>query len=95
MENKQTIEPELIRQLAKALNVSGESIENLTDEMVANFFHSNNFYDSSASHATFNERCNLTFNPLDKLIEIVGKNEALYEQLLKVEREKMLCLKDF
>jgi len=92
VEKKETIEPELIRQLAQALNVPGESIENLTDEMVANFFHSNNFYDNSASHATFNERCNLTFNPLDKLIEIVAKNEALYEQLLKVEREKNALL---
>lgn len=102
VEKKETIEPELIRQLAKALNVPTESIENLTNEMANNFFNTYNFHDNSASQASIsslNEQCAITFNPLEKLMEVINdnkalseKNEKLYEALLKSEREKNALL---
>lgn len=96
IENKETIEPEVIAQVAKALNVSEKTIENLTDEMAATFFNTYNFHDNSSNQGAIgNNNSPNTFNPLDKLMEVIGKNEtlheqvkALYEQLLKVEREK-------
>lgn len=102
IENKETIEPEVIGQIAKALNVSEKTIENLTDEMAATFFNTNNFYDNSSNQgsiANSNQQSTLNFNPLDKLMEVISKNEVLheqvktlYEQLLKVEREKNALL---
>lgn len=98
VEKKETIEPELIKQLAKALNVSEESIENLTNEMASSIFNTYNFNDTS-SVGNLIQNGPVNFNPLDKLMELVGKNEALheqvktlYEQLLKVEREKIAFL---
>ena len=67
-------------QIAKALGVTVEAIENFTEESVFNFF--NNFYDNSANNGYLNNTNNhCTFNPLDKVIE-------LYERLVQVEKEK-------
>lgn len=97
VEKKEIIEPELIKQLASALNVPEESIENLTNEMATNIF-TNHFHDGS-SGGNLIQNGPVNFNPLDKVMELVGKNEALheqvkvlYEQLLKVEREKNALL---
>jgi hypothetical protein len=70
-------------QIAKALGVTVEAIENFTEESVFNFF--NNFYDNSANNGQGNGNTNhnaCTFNPLDKVVE-------LYERLVQVEREKV------
>jgi transcriptional regulator with XRE-family HTH domain len=98
LEGRETIEPELIQQIAKTLNVSPQAIENITDEAVNNYFN-NNFYDNSIQGANTNNNCILNFNPLEKLLEAISdnkilaeKNEKLYDQLLKVEREKNALL---
>jgi len=50
LEDRQMIEPELIEQIAKALNVSADAIESITDEVATNYFnHNNNFYDNSTN----------------------------------------------
>jgi len=96
LEDKETIEPELVEQVAKALNVSIEAITNMTDERATQFFNTNNFYDHSQGGNFGNNNNNtLNFNPLEKVMELVSKNEALYEQLLKVEREKNALLERF
>ena len=55
-----------------------------------------NNYEGSNPGATAvnggNQNYNCTFNPLDKLMELVEKNERLYEEVLKVEREKNALL---
>ncbi|MCD9019126.1 helix-turn-helix domain-containing protein [Parachryseolinea silvisoli] len=89
LEDKETIEPEILELAAKALNVTPTILANTTEEMATNFFNNYNFHEGSANQgAVGNNHSPITFNPLDKLMEVVGKNEALYEQLLKVEREK-------
>ncbi len=68
----------------------------LLTKMVNNYFNNNNFFEGSANNGvannTNNEGFTLTFNPLEKLMEIIAENKALYEQLLKVEREKNTLL---
>jgi transcriptional regulator with XRE-family HTH domain len=87
LEGRETIEPELIHQIAKTLNVSPLAIESITDEVVTNYFN-NNFYDNSIQGANTNNHCTISFNPLEKLMEVIAKNEILYEKILQVEREK-------
>jgi len=41
----------------------------------------------------FNEYQGCTFNPLDKLMEVVDENKKLHERLLAIEREKIDLLK--
>ena len=82
IETSETVDFDKLVQIAKALGVTVEAIENFTEESVFNFF--NNFYDNSANNGaqgnTTNNHCN--FNPLDKVVE-------LYERLVQVEREKV------
>ncbi|OXA96104.1 helix-turn-helix domain-containing protein [Flavobacterium hercynium] len=76
IENSDTIDDEKLKEVARALGVSVEAIENFTDEGMVNYF--NTFNDNSTG-TVGNYHCN--FNPLDKVVE-------LYERLVQTEREK-------
>ncbi|ABQ07873.1 helix-turn-helix domain-containing protein [Flavobacterium johnsoniae] len=81
IETSETVDFDKLVEIAKALGVTVEAIENFTEESVFNFF--NNFYDNSSSQGnSFNQGMNATFNPLDKVIE-------LYERLVQAEKEKV------
>jgi hypothetical protein len=88
LEGSELVEAKLLAQIAEALKVPVEAIENFTEEGASTYF--NSFYDSSATSAHFNYQC--AINPLDKYFEMVEKNERLYEALLKAEREKIVLL---
>lgn len=85
IEQSEEVEDTTLDKIAKVLGISVEGIKNFTEEAVVNFF--NTFNDTSA----FNNHC--TFNPLDKLMEVVEENKQLYERLLASEREKIELLK--
>ena len=83
IETSETVDFEKLVQIAKALGVTVEAIENFTEESVFNFF--NNFYDNSANNGQGNGNTNhnaCTFNPLDKVVE-------LYERLVQAEKDKV------
>ena len=81
IETSETVDFDKLVQIAKALGVTVEAIENFTEESVFNFF--NNFYDNSSSQGnSFNQGMNATFNPLDKVVE-------LYERLVQAEKDKV------
>jgi transcriptional regulator with XRE-family HTH domain len=80
LEQKETIEPDLLEQLAKALKVPKEAIQNFDEEAAINIIgNTYNSHDTSTLNA-FNYRP--TFNPMDKIVE-------LYEALVKSEKEKV------
>lgn len=88
LENSEEIDDEKLVQIAKALGVSAEAIRNFSEDSVINYF--NNFYDESAKGQILNNSCsNLTFNPLDKLMEAYEENKKLYERLVQAEKEKV------
>ena len=91
LETKETIDPETLEQIAKTLKVPVEAIKNFDEEATVNII-SNTFTDFKDNASGINTNCNLTFNPLDKFLEVVEKNEKLYEALLKSEREKIALL---
>lgn len=83
IESSENVDPAKLKEIAKALGVTVEAIENFSEESVFNFF--NTFYDNSANNGQGNGNTNnnvCTFNPLDKVIE-------LYERLVLAEREKV------
>ncbi len=92
MENKETIERDLLEQVAKILGVTPEAIENFSEEavlnIISNTFNSN---DTSTLNA-INYHC--TFNPIDKIVELYDEKVALLERLLQSEREKTEILKN-
>jgi transcriptional regulator with XRE-family HTH domain len=78
IEKNETVEEDMLEQIAKALGVTVESIKAFTEDGPINIIANTvNNHDQSAS--VFN---NPTFNPIDKIVE-------LYERLLQAEREKV------
>lgn len=87
LEQSEEIEDSTLEKIAKVLGVTSEAIKNFNEETVFNII-GNTYHDNSAS---LNFQC--TFNPLDKLMEALDANKALYERLLASEREKVEILK--
>ncbi|MCG8386672.1 MAG: helix-turn-helix transcriptional regulator [Cytophagales bacterium] len=84
IESNETVDHDQLEKMARALGVSAQAIKDL-DENAAVYNIVVNNDQSSASN--FNNNC--TFNPLDKLMEVIEKNEKLYEALIK-EKEALL-----
>ena len=79
LESKESVEPEILEQVAKVLKVPAEAIRNFSEEAAINII-ANTFHDQSAAYNFIP-----TFNPIDKIIE-------LYERLLVSEKEKVEML---
>lgn len=89
IEQSEEIEDSTLEKIASVLGVTVEEIKNFTEEAIANYF--NTFNDKVSD--SFNTYHSCTFNPLDKLMEVVEENKTLYERLLASEREKLEFLK--
>lgn len=86
LEQKEIVDQAFLKDVAKAMNVSTDIIERMTEDAANNFI--NTFNDTCA----FNYQCN--FNPLEKYIEVVEENKKLYVELLKSEKEKFAILQE-
>ncbi|QEH40330.1 helix-turn-helix transcriptional regulator [Chitinophaga sp. XS-30] len=84
LEAKESIEPELLEQVANVLKVPAEAIRNFSEEAAISIIN-NTFNDHAISNGLnglYSHYPTFTFNPLEKLVE-------LYERLLTAEREKI------
>ena len=94
LENMEEIESNLINELATALQISPEAIENFSEEALYNVI-SNTFNNNSHDTSTFTANSinlNPTFNPLDEIKRLNDKMEKLYESLVKEKDEKIALL---
>ena len=89
LEQKETIEDDLLQQVAKVLKVPVEAIKNFDEKAAISYI--NTFNDSSVSHVIGNYGT-YNFNPIEKWIEALEENKKLYERLLLTEREKVELL---
>lgn len=97
LESKETIEPEVLEEVAKALRVPVDAIRNFDEEKAIvniqnNYEGANSGPGNLGQHLHYN---NCSFNPLDKLMETLDEikllheeNRKLYERLLQSEQEK-------
>lgn len=87
LEQRETIDQELLERISAILNVPVEAIRNFDDKIavnvISNTFHENAFINSAG---TFN------INPIEKWLEAIEENKKLYEKLLESEREKVAML---
>lgn len=95
IESSENVDEDKLQLVATALEVSVEAIRNFSEDAMINYF--NTFNDNDFSHsqgANFapHSANNCTFNPLDKLMEVVDENKKLYERLLESEKEKVRLL---
>ena len=88
LEQKETVEPQILEEVAKALKVPVEAIKNFDEQSAVNII-ANTFHDEATAYS-YNYKCN--FNPLDKYVEAMEENKKLYERLLQVQKEKIELL---
>jgi transcriptional regulator with XRE-family HTH domain len=92
IEQSEDVEDSTLEKIASVLGISSEAIKNFNEETILNVI-SNTF--TSNDNSTINAiNFQPTFNPLDKLMEVVDENKKLYERLLQSEREKFEMLKE-
>ncbi|KQS45892.1 transcriptional regulator [Flavobacterium sp. Leaf359] len=84
LEQKESVEKDILEQVAKILKVPTEAIENFDEDSAINII-SNTFQEGSVANNSGS--LNYTFNPLDKVME-------LFERLLASEREKVELMKE-
>jgi len=87
LEAKETLEPEQLSQVAKALKVPEEAIVNLTEDAAVNII-ANTFTDFKDNASAINHNCNLNFDPIEKIVALYDEKVALLERLLQAEKEK-------
>lgn len=87
LEQKESIDPALLKDISAVLKVPVEAIKNFDEQAVFNIV--GNTYNENSSSVNYQP----TFNPIDKVMELFEENKKLYEQLLQSEREKVEILK--
>lgn len=81
LEQKETIDPNMLQQIATALKIPAEAIQNFDENAAINVI-ANTFNNHDHSNPQFASVINNspTFNPLDKMVE-------LYERMLQQQKE--------
>ncbi|PWK79713.1 helix-turn-helix protein [Mucilaginibacter oryzae] len=93
LEAKDTIEDDILAQVASILKVPVEAIKNFDEQAAVTYF--NTFNDTSVNHGPFmGNYGTYNFNPVEKWLEVIEENKKLYERLLQSEREKVEILKN-
>ena len=88
MEQWETIETNLLTQVAEIFKIPVEAIENLDEEQAVNIIA--NTFDNGSIGYQGNQNC--TFHPIDKLVQLHEEKIALYERMLKEKDEMMARL---
>ncbi|MGN6803779.1 MAG: helix-turn-helix domain-containing protein [Ginsengibacter sp.] len=84
LEQKETIDNDLLQQLAAVLKIPAEAIENFDEEQAINVI-SNTFNDEAFIG---NSGGTYQINPIEKIIQLHEEKIALYERMLK-EKDEM------
>ena len=85
LEQKETIDDAVLQQVAAALKIPAEAIQNFDEEHAINII-SNTFDNCNQPASVF---YNSTINPLEQLIRVHEEKIALYERMLKEKDEMM------
>ncbi|WP_017497695.1 helix-turn-helix domain-containing protein [Flavobacterium sp. WG21] len=90
IEGSESVDDEKLKKIAEALGVPAEVIRNFSEEAVFNIIGNTIDIETSNGSSVISYGC--TFNPFDKLLDVLDKNEKLYERLVEAEREKVALL---
>lgn len=94
LEQRETVDQETLKLVAKALKVPVKAIENFSEKGAVNYF--NTFEDTVTSNGGAiggpNTNNNCTFNPIDKLMEAIEEIKQLNAALVKEKDEKIALL---
>lgn len=88
LEQKEEIEPGILKQVSAALKIPVEAFQNFDEEQAVNIIA--NTFDNGSILNGVNH--NPTFHPIDKLLQLHEEKIALYERMLKEKDEMMAKL---
>lgn len=96
LEAKEEIDDDLLKQVADAMKLPLETLKNFDlENSVVNI--QNNSEGANASTGVINgvgsQNFECTFNPIDKLVEVMDDNKRLYQELLKAKEEQIEMMK--
>lgn len=92
LEKRQELDDKTIAAYAKVLGIDEVFIRNMVDESLLE--GSDYFYDHSIQNKNVSTQ-NLTFNPLDKVVELCAEKDKLYERMLELEKEKRVLVEQY
>ncbi|WP_294249072.1 helix-turn-helix transcriptional regulator [uncultured Chryseobacterium sp.] len=92
LEQRETIEKDMLEKIAGIMNVPIEALERLEEEQAFNII-ANTFNNSSLP--IMNDTVNNTYHPVDKLLQLHEEKIALYERMLKEKEEMMAKLEEY
>jgi len=91
LEQKETIELPLLKQISNAMKVPVEAFQNFDEEQAINIISNTvNNNDNASGNSLFSYYP--TINPIEKLIQLHEEKIALYERMLKEKDEMMVRL---
>lgn len=95
LEQKETIDRQVLEQVAAVLKVPVEAIQNFDDEKVINII-SNTFnnHDHSIPQFAHTINNNQTFSPMDKWLEALEEIKRLNAEIIRVKDEQITLLKE-
>ncbi|MEO4006001.1 helix-turn-helix transcriptional regulator [Flavobacterium sp. CAU 1735] len=85
LEQKETVETDILAQVAAILKIPVEAIENFNEEQAMNII-ANTFNDNAFNFGTIH------FHPVEKLVELHEEKIALFERMLQEKDEMMARL---
>lgn len=89
LEAKETIEPDILEQVAKVLRIPSDAIKNFDEEQAVNII-SNTFDNGSFLNTGYNPTFNV--NPIEKWFAALEEIKRLNAELLKEKDEKIKLL---
>ncbi|THV62057.1 helix-turn-helix domain-containing protein [Chryseobacterium candidae] len=85
LEQKETIENQLLEKISEVLKIPVEAFQNFDEEQAVNLISC-----TFSDNAMFNNRIEVqNINPIDKIIQLHEEKIALYERMLKEKDEMM------
>ncbi|WP_347065802.1 helix-turn-helix transcriptional regulator [Flavobacterium sp. WV_118_3] len=90
LEQKETIEKEILQKLSEILKIPINAIENFDEESAINII-TNTVNNSDTASGTLNYTT-ININPVEKWLEALDENKKLYERLLETEKEKVALM---
>jgi transcriptional regulator with XRE-family HTH domain len=91
LEQKESVEKDILEQVVKILKVPTDAIENFDEEQVVNIISNTvNNNDNASGNSLYNYYP--TFNPIDKVVQLYDEKIALYERMLKEKDDIMARL---
>ncbi len=89
IEQKETIDDAILKQVSAILKIPVEAIKNFDEENAVNFIANTFTLNDEAVAYAGQYKC--TINPIDKIIELHNQKIALYERMVK-EKDEMVAM---